>query len=93
VRLYVDISSIKGKSFGGARFWALVVDDFYGYCWSYFLKRKDDLSSYVIGLIEELNNDNVHVKFLRLDNAGENYALEKACKHERLNIKFEFSGP
>ena len=26
-RLYVDISSIKGESYGGAKFWALVVDD------------------------------------------------------------------
>jgi len=76
-RLYVDISSIKGKSFGRAQFWALIVDDFSGYCWSYFLKRKDELSGYVIGLIEELKKDNVHVKFLRLDDAGENYALER----------------
>jgi hypothetical protein len=92
-RLYVDISSIKGKSFGGAKFWALIVDAFYGYCWSYFLKRKDELSNSVVSLIQELRNDNIFVKLLRLDDAGENYALEKACKHEKLCIKFEYSGP
>jgi hypothetical protein len=27
-RLYVDISSIKERSFGGAKFWALIVDDY-----------------------------------------------------------------
>ena len=35
-RLYVDISSIQGVSFGGAKFWALIVDDYLGYCWSDF---------------------------------------------------------
>ena len=29
-RLYVDISSIKGESYGGLKFWALVVDDYSG---------------------------------------------------------------
>jgi hypothetical protein len=56
------------------------------------LKQKDELSCYAIGLIEELKKDNIHVKFLRVDDAGENYALEKACKRESLSIKFEFSG-
>jgi len=32
-RLYIDISSIKGESFGDSRFWALVVDDFTDYFW------------------------------------------------------------
>jgi hypothetical protein len=32
-RLYVDISSIKGTSFGGAKFWALIIDDFSSYFW------------------------------------------------------------
>jgi len=92
-RLFVDISSIKGNSFGGAKFWALIVDDFTSYCWSYFLKRKDELAEKVIDLIKELKNEGIAVVFLRLDDAGENYALEKTCKQENLKIKFEFSGP
>jgi hypothetical protein len=31
--------------------------------------------------------------FLRLDDAGENFALEKACKQRHLELQFEFSGP
>jgi hypothetical protein len=42
------------------------------------LKRKDELSNSVVGLIQELRNDNIFVKILRLDDASENYALEKA---------------
>jgi hypothetical protein len=42
-RLYVDISSIKERSIGGAKFWALIVDDCTVYCWSFVLKNKSDL--------------------------------------------------
>jgi hypothetical protein len=35
-RVYLDISSIKGESYGGSCFWALVVDDHTDYCWSLF---------------------------------------------------------
>jgi hypothetical protein len=75
-RLYADISSIKGESYGGSKFWALVVNDYSGYCWSYFLKHKSDLRTTLIGLLDELKNVNKTVKFLRLDDAGENFALE-----------------
>jgi hypothetical protein len=92
-RLYADISSIKGESYGGSKFWALVVDDYSGYCWSYFMKRKSDLKTTLIGLLDELKNLNKTVKFLRLDDAGENFALEKVCKQHHLGFQFEFSGP
>jgi hypothetical protein len=35
-RLYVDISSFKETSFVGSKFWALIIDDFFSYCWSHF---------------------------------------------------------
>jgi hypothetical protein len=31
-RVYLEISSIKGESYGGSCFWALVVDDHTDYC-------------------------------------------------------------
>jgi hypothetical protein len=31
-RVYLDISSIKGESYGGSCFWSLVVDDYTDYC-------------------------------------------------------------
>ena len=92
-RLYVDISSIKGESYGGSKFWALVVDDYSSYCWSYFLNKKSDLKGKLVDLIVELKDLKRTVKFLRLDDAGENFALEKACKQLNLGVKFEFSGP
>jgi hypothetical protein len=88
-RLYIDISSIQGVSFGGAKFWALVVDDFLGYCWSYFLRAKPELKERIVDVVKELKN----VKFLRLDDAGEHFALEKLCKQQSVDVKFEFSGP
>jgi len=33
-RRYTDISSIKGESYGGSKFWVLNVNDYSGYCWS-----------------------------------------------------------
>ena len=43
-RLFIDISSIKTVSFGGKRFWLLILDDFSDCCFSFFLKSKDELS-------------------------------------------------
>jgi hypothetical protein len=91
--LYIDISLIKGTSFGGAKFWALIIDDFSSYCWSYFLERKDKLKDKVVELSKALKNDNIQVKFLRRDDAGENYALDKESKQQNLAVKFEYSGP
>jgi hypothetical protein len=88
-RLYIDINSIQGVSFGGAKFWALVVDDFLGYCWSYFLRAKSELKERIIDLVNALKN----VQFLRLDDAGENFALEKLCEQQNVDVKFEISGP
>jgi hypothetical protein len=42
-RLYVDICSIQERSFGGFKFWALVVDDYTDYCWGFILKNKFNL--------------------------------------------------
>ena len=55
-RFYVDMSSIKGTSFGGAKFWALVVDDHSSYYWSCFLKKKDEWENKILDLIEEFVN-------------------------------------
>jgi hypothetical protein len=59
-RLYVDIISIQGACFGGAKLWALVVNDFSGYCWSNFLRAKSELKERILDLVKELKN----VKFL-----------------------------
>jgi hypothetical protein len=47
-RIALDILSIKTKSFGGAKFWLMIQDEFTGYFWSHFLKNKSDLPYTVI---------------------------------------------
>ena len=39
----MDISEIKAKSYGGAKYWLMVQDEFTGYIWSRFLKAKSEL--------------------------------------------------
>jgi hypothetical protein len=53
-RVYLDISSIKGESYGDSCFWAFVVDDRTDYCWSLFLKAKSDLKGKVLTLLTVL---------------------------------------
>jgi hypothetical protein len=59
----VDITSIKGESYGGSKFRALVVDDYSGYCWSYFLKRKGDLKNKLFDPMDELKDLKKTIKF------------------------------
>jgi len=47
-RIYINISSIKERSFEGAKFWALVLDEHSYFCWSFFLKNKSDLKVKII---------------------------------------------
>jgi hypothetical protein len=48
------------------------------------------LKNKLTALVDELNDLKKAVKFLRLDDAGENFALEKACKPQHLELQFEF---
>jgi hypothetical protein len=41
------------------------------------LKKKDESKDKVVELIQELKNENIQVRFLRLDEARENYVLKK----------------
>jgi hypothetical protein len=38
-----------------------------------------------------LKDKGIFVKFIRLDNAGENASVERDCKEKCLGINFEFS--
>jgi hypothetical protein len=52
--VYVDISSIKERSIGGEKFWALIVDDYTDYCWNFMLKNKSDLKVKIMTLLTDL---------------------------------------
>jgi hypothetical protein len=57
------------------------------------LQKNYELEAKLVELIKELKNDIIQVRFLRLNVAGENYALGKECKQKNLAIKFEYSVP
>ena len=93
-RLFFDVSSIKNKSFGGSKFWLMIMDDATDYIWSYFLKNKSEVPTYIIELIKELKEKhNIKVEILHCDNAGENLMTERKCKEEGLGIKMEYTAP
>ena len=92
-RLYIDTSSIKTISFGGAKFWLLIVDDYSDMSWSYFLRAKSEVVTVMVQFINNLIVKNVHVKYIRCDNAGENMSLQKECEKKMMGIMFEFTGP
>lgn len=92
-KLHMDISSIKSRSFGGAKYWLLVIDEVTAYSFSFFLKRKSDTPDTVIKLIKHLKSKGKIVKTIRCDNAGENHCTEEMCKAQGLGIEFEYSAP
>jgi hypothetical protein len=51
-RLYINISSIAEKSFGGAKLWALINDDYSDYCWNFILKSKSYLKEKVKNFVD-----------------------------------------
>ncbi len=90
-RLFIDISHPQSRSFGGSQYWLLIVDDATDYCFSIFLKSKDQLGSAMIGLIKELKvNQDIIVCKIRCDNSGENIAFKNKAKEEGLGLNFEF---
>jgi hypothetical protein len=42
-RIYVDIGGTIWRSYGGAKYWILIVDNYSQYCWSYFVPDKASL--------------------------------------------------
>ncbi len=70
----------------------MAMDDATDYCWTMLLKTKDELPMRMVDLIKELKDKNqVQVKKIRCDNAGENTSFEKLAKAERLGLQFEYT--
>ena len=61
--------------------------------WSFFLKEKSDLSDVFIPFLEQLQKNKYVVKYLRLDNAGENIALIKQLTSLNSIIKIGYIAP
>ena len=93
-RLYTDISYISGSSYGGERYWVLIVDEATCFKWSYFLKYKNEMAETVVSHLLKMKNNRKVVKFLRCDNAGENTKIEEEIIHEKVEgVKMEFTAP
>jgi hypothetical protein len=89
----VNIRSIQERSFGGSKFWALVVDDHTDYCWSFVLKNKSDLKGKIKTLLTESRIAGIDVKYIRCDDTAENKIMKLDSEIKPFGIKFEFSGP
>ena len=62
-RLFMDISSIKYASAGGAKYWALFVDDCTDFVFGIYMKKKSCLSSSGIKMINSIeNNHGIKIK-------------------------------
>ena len=48
-----NISSVKTMSYGGSKFWLLIVDCFTKMKWSFFIKQKDDQYNVIIEFIKK----------------------------------------
>ena len=93
-RLFIDISSFKHESMGGRRHQLIVVDKFSDCSHSFFLKRKNDQREMIPIWIKELKAKyGIDIKYIRLDNSGENRSLQKECDKQNLGIIFKFTAP
>ena len=91
-RMFMDISSIKYRSIGGAKYWVLFMDDNSGFLISKFLKQKSDLAREGLMLMKRLKDQyRIEIKIIRCDNAGENKKMDDACIEQRMGIKFEYT--
>ena len=60
----------------------------------FFLKKKSDQVDEFINFFKDIKAKHGKiVKYVRLDNAGENLLLEKHCLDEGLGIQFEYTSP
>ena len=93
-RLFMDISLFKHESMGGKRHWLIVVDEFSDCSHGFFLKRKSDqIELFPIWIKELKAKYGIDIKYIRLDNSGENKGLQNECDKQNLGIIFEFSAP
>jgi hypothetical protein len=93
-KILIDISYIKTESLGGKNTWLLVEDQATSMKWSYFMRRKGELIKKMMVFVKTLKAKNPEdVKYIRLDNAGENLGLRTDLELEGINTNLEFTSP
>jgi len=63
-RLGADISGPYKKSIVGSTYWILVVDEYSGKSWSFFVKKKSQMAATVEPLLLKLRNANYVIRYL-----------------------------
>jgi hypothetical protein len=89
----IEERSLEERSFEGAKFWALIVDNYTDHCWSCVIKKKLDIKGKIKTLLTDLNIAGVNVRFIRYDNADENMTMKNDPETKSFGVKFEFSCP
>ena len=93
-RMYLDISSMRKPSMGGRQHWVMLVDEATKYKKSFFLKKKNEEVEPIIDWIKALKaRQEIQVKIIRCDNAGQNKVLETESDKNDLQIIFEHTAP
>jgi hypothetical protein len=93
-RFGFDISYLKNSSFGGSKFWLLVVDEATSMVWSYFLRRKSETQKAMLEFIQTMKSQNTdRAKYIRCDNSPENKKLASEVLKKGLDVVFEFTAP
>jgi len=88
----LDIAGIKYISFGGNKYWVMLLDDCTDFVWSIFVPTKSGMVKPVLQLLKELKATyGLKIKFIRCDNAGENKSLEEACIAHNMEIVVEYT--
>ena len=82
-RLGFDISYLRNASFGGSKYWLLIVDEFSNMKLSLFLRRKADAIRDVVDFVKNMKAGNQEmVTFLRYNNSGENEGIRKILEKD-----------
>ena len=68
------------------------MDDATGFIWSYFIKKKLEVTGIIVKLIKHLKKAKSYdVKYLRCDNTRENLKTKEECLAEGRGVTFEFT--
>ena len=93
-RVYIDTSSVNTQSFNGSKFWIIAVDDATKFKWSMFVQTKNNIGEAVASLIKSNEKLLTKLRFLRMDNAGENLCVGKVLRNAGIkNIQYEYTAP
>jgi hypothetical protein len=79
-------------SYGGSRYWVLIVDDFSRYHWSYLLRAKSGLGAVMVMFLQLLKTlHQIDVAFICLENSVENLAMASLIRSHGFAITFEYT--